>query len=108
MSNYNIEELELILSFKSQLNDKIEQFHDISKAAEKKEKEILDFNVFYINEKKKCEKQLDELKSKIKKNLKIFNELENKIAIQQQIVDDLEKRLCCLKRVTLIERNYNN
>ena len=104
----NIEEYELLLFFKHQLNEKIEQFYEISKAAEKKEKDILDLNVFYINEKEKCKKQLDELKSKIKKNLSILNELENKIAVQNQIVEDLEKRLCCLKRVTLIERNYRN
>ena len=107
MSN-NIEEYELLLSFKHQLNEKIEQFYDISKEAVKKEKDILDLHVFYINEKEKCKKQLEELKSKIKKNLSIFNELENKIAVQTKIIEDLEKKLCCLKRVTLIERNYKN
>ena len=103
-----VEEYELLLSFKWQLNAKIEQFYDINKLVEDREKDLLNLNSFYINEKGKCQKQLDELKIKIKTDFCVFNELENKIVVQKQIIEDLEKRLCCLKRVTLIERNYKN
>ena len=64
-----VEEYELLLSFKGQLNAKIEQFYDINKLVEDREKDLLNLNSFYINEKGKCQKQLDELKIKIKTDL---------------------------------------
>ena len=78
-------EYELIVSFKNQLNEKIDQFR----------------------EKIKNLKQLNVLQEEIKKLLLIFNDFENKISTQKALIDTLEGRVCALRKV-LVERNLKN
>ena len=95
--NINQEEYELLISFKNQLNEKIE----------KKEKEITDLAAFYNNEKIKNLKQLNVLQEEIKICLVTFNDFEQKISTQKALIGTLEGRVCPLRKV-LVERNLKN
>ena len=105
--NINQEEYELLISFKNQLNEKIDEFRDDSEKVEKKEKEIIDLAAFYNNEKIKNLKQLNVLQEEIKKCLVTFNDFEQKISTQKALIGTLEGRVCVLRKV-LVERNLKN
>ena len=77
--NINTEEYELLISFKKQLNEKLNDFSNISKEIEIKEKQLIDFANFYNNEKVKNLKQLNVIQEELKKCLTTFTNFEEKI-----------------------------
>ena len=104
--NINTEEYELLISFKKQLNENLNDFSNISKEIEIKEKQLIDLANFYNNEKVKHLKQLNVIQEELKKCLTTFTNFEEKICIQKALIASLEGRVCALRKV-LVERNLN-
>ena len=105
--NIPIEEYDLLLSFKEQLERKTQEYRHILKEQEQKEKEVIELIDFYNKERTKNTKQLNKIQEEIIKSIDILDALKEKIKEERVLLTVLEGRTCAFRKV-LVEKISND
>ena len=103
----NVEEYELLMSFKDQLEEKKEEYSKLLKEKEIIENELKDTVIFHRNERNKSLLQLSIIEQEISKSRTVLDELKKQSRNETRALVVLEERLCANEKM-LIEKNLKN
>ena len=100
----NIEEYELLMSFKDQFEEKKQEYFNLLKEKEVVETELRDTVNFHRNERNKSLMQLSVIEQEVAKSRQVLDELKKQSRKESKALVLLEERLCASEKM-LTERN---
>ena len=95
----NIEEYELLMSFKDQLEEKKQEYFKLMKEKEVVENELIDTVNFYRNEKNKSLLQLSIIEKEVEKSRQVLDELKKQSRKETKAIIALEEKLCANEKI---------
>ena len=103
----NIEEYELLMSFKDQFEEKKQEYFKLLKEKEVVEIELRETVNFHRNERNKSLLQLSIIEGEISKSRQVLDELEKQSRKESKAIVELEKKVCANEKM-LTEQSLKN
>ena len=103
----NIEEYELLMSFKDQLEEKKQEYVKLLKEKEVDDTELRDTVNFHRNEKNKSFLQLIIIEQEVAKSRQVLDELKKQSRKETKAIIALEEKLCANEKM-LTEQSLKN
>ena len=95
----NIEEYELLMSFKDQLEEEKQEYFKLLKEKEIVETELRDTVNFHRNEKNKSLLQLHIIEKEVEKSRQVLDELKKQYRKETKAIIALEEKLCANEKM---------
>ena len=103
----NIEEYELLMSFKDQFEEKKQEYFKLLKEKEVVEIELRETVNFHRNERNKSLLQLSIIEGEISKSRQVLDELKKQSRKESKAIVELEKKVCANEKM-LTEQSLKN